>query len=220
MMNKIKTCKKSVCLLLLTAVLIGHSTLDASLSLIQIPTTSEHKTSPTASVQPVNSLAQFIQDVTNGNKEAIVGVYSAYTLALPVINQPENQPAWLADEDGIVTNFSLAARAGSIGLLAHYEHSGKAFYQLTPDQSILIVYGDGQTKTYKVKNILYFQAKEPSRASTSFISMDLQNQEYSQEEVFDLVYRHPGRLVLQTCLVGQGSQTWGRMFVIAEPVED
>ena len=182
-----------------------------------IPVTSQHPSYPTAAVKPLDTLNDFIQEVATGDSQEIVGIYSPLVFALAVVDQPANQPAWVADQDGVTTRFDLATQFGSIGLLAHYEHAGKAFYRLQPHYPVTIIYGDGRIKTYRVKEIRYYQAEEPSQASTSFITIDETHQKLSQEEVFNQIYRSPDRLVLQTCLVGQGSLTWGRMFVIAEP---
>jgi hypothetical protein len=201
--------------LLLCAVLIAHSTLDSALTWFPIPQTAQHTAATAGAVQPVESFTDFIHDVTNGDKNALVGVYVPFTLSLPVVDQPADQPTWIADKDGVVTRFSLADEAGSIGLLAHYEHAGKSFYQLKTGQAIQLIYGDGGVTTYAIKDIRYYQASEPSKATTSFIDLNTEA-ELSQEDVFNQIYKAEGRLVLQTCLVGKGSQTWGRMFVIAE----
>lgn len=201
--------------LLLCAVLMAHSTLDSALTWFPIPQTSGQVEASEGAVQPVESFTDFVHDVSNGDKNALVGVYVPFTFSLPIVEQPDDQPTWIADKDGVVTHFSLADKAGSIGLLAHYEHAGKAFYQLKTGQTIQLIYGDGGTEAYTVKDILYFQASEPSKAATSFIDLNT-GAELSQEDVFNQVYKAEDRLVLQTCLVGKGSQTWGRMFVIAE----
>lgn len=218
MLNQIKT--KFLQTLLLGTILVfsGLSVILSTISTPFIPVTAQQANPNQKSVHVTDSLKDFIQTVTNGKSDTIVGVYSPFTMALPVVNQPEDNPGYVADVDGVATSFQLASDAGSIGLLAHYQRSGKAFSLLIPQQIVTLVYGDGKTRDYEVKNILFFQAKDPAKKFTDFVSLDQEQTEYSQKEVFDLVYRQADRLVLQTCLVGNGSKTWGRMFVIAEPI--
>jgi hypothetical protein len=204
--------------LVLIITLSGISLITATMPAVSIPLTSRMANAPDAAAQTTHTLTEFVQSVSNGQADEIVGVYSAFTLALPVIDQPAGNPGYVADQDGLATQFQLATDAGSIGLLAHYQRSGKAFSELTPGQQITLIYGDGSTQDFQVENILYFQAQQPDEKFTSFVSLDQNQTVYTQEEVFNLVYRKSGRLVLQTCMIGQGSKTWGRMFVIAEPI--
>lgn len=192
--------------------------ISASLPPIIIPVTAQPSARQAAAAPTTRTLAEFIQSVTNGNPADLVGVYSPFTFALPITEQPAGKPGYVADEDGLATRFQLASDAGSIGLLAHYQRSGKAFTELTPGQEITLIYGDGSTRSYQVQTFITVQAIEPEEALTEFVSMDETQTRYSQEALFDLVYRQADRLVLQTCLTGQGSKTWGRVFIIAEPV--
>lgn len=184
-----------------------------------IPVTAANNRGLVGAIPPVNALADFIEEVSNGDKTAIVGIYAPYTLALPVVDQPADNSGFIAVDNNVVTRYQLADEAGSIGMLAHYEYAGKSFYRLKEGQVISLVYGDGHTRSYSVKQVVYFQAKDPAVASTDFISLDLKRQEFTQSELFDFIYRQPNRLVLQTCLATEDTLTWGRMFVIAEPMD-
>jgi hypothetical protein len=197
--------------ILLTTVMAGF----AGHTALPIPSTGDTNHGRPSITTPTQTLDKFIDDVVNGDADALVGAYSTFTFAFPIVEQPADLPAWIDEGDHVLTHFSLAAGVGSIGLLAHYEHAGKSFYDLEPDDLVYLVYGDGKTHTYRVTEILYYKAIDPKNASTSFLSLADQT-EYTQKEVFDTVYAHPGRLVLQTCLVGDSINTWGRMFVIAE----
>lgn len=198
----------SVILLTALAGIAGHTTLP-------IPSTGYANDGRPSITTPTQTLDNFIDDVVNGDADALVGAYSTFTFAFPIVEQPTDSPAWIDEGDHVLTHFSLATGVGSIGLLAHYEHAGKSFYALEPDDLVYLVYGDGKTHAYRVTEILYYKAIDPKNASTRFLSLADQT-EYSQKEVFDTVYDLPGRLVLQTCLVGDSINTWGRMFVIAE----
>jgi hypothetical protein len=209
----------SVLLLFLAA----HAGEDASLSSSVIPSTSgnifpllSYRALP---VRPSEELAKFVSEVATGEKDQLTGVFAAFTFAFPIVSQPEQKPAWISGKDGVVTSFSLAGEAGSTGLLAHYERAGKAFYNLKLEQLIQLIYGDGEIKTYRVSEIRFYRALSPSDPLSNFATLDPPGQELTQEELFDKIYKVSGRLVLQTCLEGKGINTWGRMFVIAEPVE-
>lgn len=174
--------------------------------------------SSTSAVPPFPSLAAFIQEITNGNANDLVGLYAPYTLAYKIVSQPQGEANWIDEREGVVTQFSLARDTGSIGLLAHYEHAGSSFYHLIPGQSVYLIYGDGKAVRYQITEIDTYKAEEPQEPTTSFITA-ADGRLVAQSDVFNQIYNSPGRLILQTCLVSENSHTWGRMFVIAEPVD-
>ncbi len=73
------------------------------------------------------SFADFIRSVQSGEADVLRGVYVPNVLALPVVQQPENKPYSVSSHDGEATQFSVASRYGSIGLLAHNNLSGRFF---------------------------------------------------------------------------------------------
>jgi hypothetical protein len=87
---------------------------------------------------------------------------------------------------------------------------------LLEGQKFFLVYGDGQVASFRVSEILRFQALQPYSSESNFV--DLQNDaSLTTTELFKKVYGRPGQAVLQTCIEADGIASWGRLFVIAEP---
>lgn len=84
----------------------------------------------------------------------------------------------------------------------------------------VIVYIDDDTNTggyYKVTEIVGGQASDPKSPYTNVL---IDGQWMTPEQVWRRVgYLDPDKLVLQTCIEKDGNSKWGRLFVIAEPVE-
>jgi hypothetical protein len=160
----------------------------------------------------------FNKSVQNGEAGLLRGIYVPNILALPIIQQPANQPYYVSNRNREVTQFSIASQYGNIGLLAHNNLSGKFFSQLTTDQEVRLVYGDGKTEYFIVKNILRFQALQPESISSSFRNMD-RNEIISAGEMFNRAYVGERHLVFQTCIEANGNASWGRLFILAVPKE-
>lgn len=73
------------------------------------------------------NFADFSESVQTREVEVLRGVYVPNVLALPVVQQPADQPYYVSNRDGEATQFSMAARYGNIGLLAHNTLSGRLF---------------------------------------------------------------------------------------------
>lgn len=162
--------------------------------------------------------AEFSRSVQNGEASVLRGVYVANVLTLPVVQQPEDRPYFVSNRNGEVTQFEMASRYGSIGLLAHNTLSGRTFSSLTMGQEVHLIYGDGSVEYYEVKQILRFQALEPESVSSSFRNLD-RNETLSASEMFDRAYVGEDRLVFQTCIEAEGNVSWGRLFIVAVPKE-
>lgn len=163
-------------------------------------------------------LAEFSRSVQNGEASVLRGVYVANVLTLPVVQQPEDHPYFVSNRNGEVTQFEMASRHGSIGLLAHNTLSGRTFSSLTIGQEVHLIYGDGRLEYYEVKQILRFQALEPESVSSSFRNLD-RNEILSASEMFNRAYVGGDRLVFQTCIESEGNVSWGRLFIVAVPKE-
>lgn len=168
----------------------------------------------TGNAQP--DFADFRRLVQNGEANVLRGVYVEDVLALPVVQQPADQPYFVSDHEGEATQFSMPSRYGNIGLLAHNTLSGKFFSQLVTGQEVRLVYGDGRVEYFVVKDILRFQALEPENVSSSFRNLDRQ-ETLSAGQVFQRAYVGERHLVFQTCIQANGNASWGRLFVVAEP---
>lgn len=167
------------------------------------------------------SLDDFSRDLVNGNSNQIVGVYAAESFAYPIIQQPASNPGFVSTEEGKVTQFSQAARYGSIGLIAHNTLAGADFSLTEVGDIITLVYGDGTKQQYSVTMIKHFQALSPTSPYSKFVDLDDATPNVQDVvTVFNTIYSAKDRLVLQTCIAQDGVDSWGRLFVIAEPLEN
>jgi len=166
--------------------------------------------------QDFPTLAEFSRSVHNGDANGLRGVYVENVLNLPVVQQPADRTYFVSSRNGEVTQFAMASRYGSIGLLAHNTLSGRAFSNLEVGQEVQLVFGDGRVEHFEVREILRFQALEPESVSSSFRNLD-RNETLSAAEMFNRAYVGEGRLVFQTCIEADGNVSWGRLFVIAVP---
>ena len=164
------------------------------------------------------TLADFSDSVHDGDENVIRGVYVANVLRLPVVQQPADRPYYVSNRNGEVTQFAMASRYGSIGLLAHNTLSGKSFSNLAIGQEVHLVYGDGRVEYFEIKQILHFQALQPESVSSSFRNLD-RDEVLSAAEMFNRAYVGGNRLVFQTCIEGEGNVSWGRLFAVAVPKE-
>jgi hypothetical protein len=165
---------------------------------------------------PLPSFADFRESVQTGESDVLRGVYVPDILALPVIQQPANNPYYVSNHNGEATQFSIASQYGNIGLLAHNTLSGRFFSQLVVGQEVRLVYGDGRTEYFVVISVLHFQALQPKSVSSSFRNLDT-NETLSSGEMFNRAYVGERHLVFQTCIAAQGNASWGRLFIVAVP---
>lgn len=151
--------------------------------------------------------------------EGVQGVFAEGVLAFPVIQQPVGNPAFVSSENDVVTEFSMARDYGTLGLIAHNHLAGAAFAGLIEGQEIVIVKDGGQQSTYRITTIEQYQALSPTSPYSNFINLDDQTQ-LTATQLFEHTYGVEGRLVLQTCIAANGQPSWGRLFIIAEPITE
>jgi hypothetical protein len=118
----------------------------------------------------------------------------------------------------VLTQFGLASAFGSVGLLAHNYLAGENVVLLAQDQEFFLVYGDGRTAGYVVTGVRRFQALEPDSTSGRFVDLE-SGDVLSAAEMFLEAYARPGQVVLQTCIEKEDQLNWGRLFVIAAPID-
>jgi hypothetical protein len=159
----------------------------------------------------------FIASVVNGNPDQIVGVYVADLFSLPVVQQPAGNPGFVSARSGQVTQFGMAARYGSIALMAHNNLSGALFYQLQRGDYIDIIYGDGTVEKYLISGSRSYQALSPNSPYSAFLDLDSGGKRISGADLFYSMYAGDGRLVFQTCIERNGIYSWGRYFVFGYP---
>lgn len=161
---------------------------------------------------------EFIAEISNGNTEMVRGVFIPREFALPVIQQPEDNPVYVSTKDGLITQFSLANRSGITGLLAHNFLSGALFYNLDIGDELFIIYGDGNIKSYRVSSIHRFQKLDPNSSKSNY--RDLSNGKVlTTKQVFNRFYRGVHRVTFQTCLESEGNLNWGLTFITATPLK-
>jgi len=171
--------------------------------------------------KPESSLpdfAAFSASVQNGEADTLRGAYVPDLLALPVVQQPADQPFYVSSRDGELTQFAAVSRYGNIGLLAHNMFSGRLFSSLALGQEVRLVYGDGRVEYFVVAEILRFQALQPESVTSSFRNLD-KDEVLTAGDMFNRAYTGKRHLVLQTCIAANGNSSWGRLFVIALPRE-
>lgn len=165
------------------------------------------------------TLEAFAASLNGGSPEQLAGVYVAGLFALPVVEQPANDENFVSSDGSVLTRFRTPSRYGVTGILAHNYLSGSLFYQLQPGQEIVLVYGGGNTARYRVAGIHNYQALSPHDVYSDFRDLNGPGGEtLSASALFNRIYTTQGTLVLQTCIEANGEYSWGRMFIIAEPV--
>jgi hypothetical protein len=168
------------------------------------------------------ALDAFIETVKDGNAAALRGVYVPGVMAFAVEQQPVGYPGYVSEADSVVTQFSIAAEMGNVGLLAHNTHAGAFFSNIQQGSLIVLVYGDGHTETFMAQSIQQYQALDPYNPYNPYSQFkDLEMQTaLTAEELFNKVYRGDYHLTLQTCIENNGNESWGRLFIVAVPVDN
>ena len=164
----------------------------------------------------LDQLDVFSDQVRNGHASELRGVYIPEILTAQIVGQPEGRYEFVSPWPNFLTQFGLASRYGSIGLVAHNHLAGDGFSLLNEDQDVYLVYGDGEIRTYVVREILRYQALEPDSYSSDFKDLGT-GSILTASELFLKVYDRPGMVIFQTCISTDTSSSWGRLFVIAEP---
>lgn len=158
----------------------------------------------------------FLENVKNGEKGVLRGVYVPGVLAMPVVQQPVGYPGYVSANNDEITQFNMAAEVGNIGLLAHNYLSGAIFTNLAAGHEVRLIYGDGTVEYFVVDQILSYQALQPYSPSSDF--RDLKTDvTISAAQLFGKVYRGERHVTFQTCIDAYGNSSWGRLFVIAKP---
>src|SRR3990170_4507568 len=170
-------------------------------------------------LQPVQSVAADTIPVTGPNLEniqpasATVNSLSSFTASVAVSGNPNLVAGIFARGQ-----FAMAAQYGTVALLAHNYLLGQQFFSVAQGKVLSLVYGDGHANTYRVKQVLRYQALSPNSPYSDFVDLDdPSGARISVTDLFYKVYTQNGQLVLQTCIESDGNSSWGRLFVIAEP---
>lgn len=169
------------------------------------------------SIRSGPSLQEFAARFPAIDSRLPAGLYVHNVMALPVVQQPAGQPAFVSSQPDVLTQFSLASQYGSVGLIAHNTLAGAAFESLQPGQVAVLVLANGRMQPYRITAVERYQALQPSSPYSDFLSAD--GARLSAEDLFLREYAgSQGRLVLQTCIASQDNPSWGRLFILAEPI--
>ena len=161
----------------------------------------------------------FVESVQDGNAGVLKGVYVPGVFALPIIQQPVGNPGFVSQVDNVITQFSMAAEVGNVGLLAHNHLAGREFPKISLGNEIRLVYGDGKIEYFIVTEMLQYQALQPYSPFSEFRDLET-SQTITAEELFRKVYRGERHVTFQVCIAANGVDAWGRLFVLAQPKPD
>lgn len=181
--------------------------------------TATTQPTPTFAPTPTPAAApffdQFVAAIKNGDATKVVGVYVENVLALKVVQQPSNNPAFVSGVKGVATYFSMVKKqTGNTGLLAHNYLAGVYYYDLVPGQVVVLIYGDGRTEEFTVSDTLQYQALNPTSPTSNFVNV-LTGEKLSSTALFTKVYGGNPKTTFQTCIAQGNEPSWGRLFVIA-----
>jgi hypothetical protein len=171
----------------------------------------------TSSSATLPKLKSFIANVKNGHTD-LTGVYVSGKFAFKIMQQPSNNAGFVSTQPDALTQFRMASQYNTIGLLGHDYLAGSYFFELNMDQDIVLVKGDGTLKYFRIFEIKRYRALSPNSAYSNFIDLD-DNNKLSAEQLFYRIYGKGNTLVLQTCISTETVSSWGRIFVIARPVD-
>lgn len=140
-------------------------------------------------------------------------VLSFLAFTFTILYQPPGAPFYIFPIPKSVTSFANAC-CGNIGLLAHVEQSGIAFFDLNKNDIITLEYSDHEQR-YVVIETREYVADNPNSIYSNFQNVETGEWITSLDLATELYHSKRPQLVLQTCFDG----TNGRLFVIAIPIQ-
>jgi len=154
----------------------------------------------------------------NNPSELLYELYIDRNTSFRIVQQPVGKGNFVTNLPDFVTEFQLASNYGSIGILAHNYLAGQYFFQISRGQKLKLIYSDKSTSSFIVTKVQQYQALSPNSPTSDFV--DLDTGEYlTASQLFERIYSNQtGNLILQTCIFNDQNPTWGRLFVIAEPL--
>jgi hypothetical protein len=171
-----------------------------------------------SSSAPLPTLRDFVMTVKTSEPRSLVGVYVPGLLALAIVQQPGDAPGYVSTQPGVATQFRMAKDYGTDALLAHNYLSGNLFFELEAGQKVILIYGDGRVRFFEIKERNSYQALSPNSPYSNFIDLDNPGIILSAADVFLKNFGIDSQLVFQTCIESAGVESWGRLFVKAEPI--
>jgi hypothetical protein len=162
------------------------------------------------------NFTDFSRMVQNDKADVLRGVYVPDTFALPVVQQPSGSPGYVSNYEGQLTQFSMAAQFGNLGLLAHNRLAGKSFSELGVGQEVRLIYGNGRVEYFVITEILQYQALDPTSMRSAFRDL-VTDETITANQLFERVYTGKRHVTFQTCIEANGNLSWGRLFIVATP---
>lgn len=190
---------------------------DALIDPIQANPDSYTNTIDPSREESKSQLISFVETVVDGSANVIRGLYVEDVMEYPVIQQPSGRPGYVSQQTDIVTEFTMPKKYNVTGLLAHNYLAGAAFYDLEVGDIVQVIYGDGSINQYEISDIQEYQALSPKSASSVFKDLETGSQ-LTATQLFNRVYTGDHHLTLQTCIQVGSEDSWGRLFVIADPI--
>lgn len=167
------------------------------------------------------TLSEFVSAVNKHPQGILAGVYVPGLFADPIVQQPANNAGYVSTQPEAITQFRMASKYNSIGLLAHNTAAGAQFQNLALNQVVYLVKATGEISAYRITEIQRYQALSPTSPYSNFVDLDRPGVTISAQTLFMNTYgRGGGSLVFQTCIASDGQPSWGRLFIIASPLED
>lgn len=188
-----------------------------SANFIPVTPGSKNIQSITTNTTQIAALHEFVDAVKDG-KDLIRGVYVENIMALRVMQQPSGNNGFVSSVAGVATQFQMADTYGTTGLLAHNFAAGSNFSKLNEKDIITIVYGDGSLKKYIITSVVKYQALSPNSPTSTFVDLTTKDT-LTATKLFEKIYKGDPHLVLQTCIAAEDELSWGRLFIVAEPLE-
>ncbi|GAB4478843.1 MAG: hypothetical protein Kow0088_19100 [Anaerolineales bacterium] len=175
---------------------------------------------PTPSPTPESSfpsLEQFVSTVASGQSSLWRGLYAADKFAARITQQPDNNYSFISWEADVLTQYMLAEE-DVVGLLAHNTHAGQYYFLLTLGDKFYLIADNAFTQLYQVNQIDRYQALQPNSNTSDYKNLDT-GEVLTTAQIFSRYYMGDPHVTLQTCIAQNGLANWGRLFIVALPVE-
>jgi hypothetical protein len=176
---------------------------------IPSPTPTPEATFPT--------LDEFIASIASGQSSAWRGLYATEKFIARIVQQPPNNYSYISSENEVLTQYMLAEE-DVVGLLAHNTHAGQYYFLISLGDQFYLVSDDAKTQLYQVQQIDRYQALQPSSNISDYKNLET-GEILTTAQIFARYYMGDPHVTLQTCIAQNGQANWGRLFILALPVE-
>lgn len=145
-----------------------------------------------------------------------------------IVQQPPGQEEYVDPNYDVITEFSELSEEEekqARWFLAHIQgKAGQEIAQLRQGMRIRFEMEGGEVQEYEIAGVVRYQATEPNSSTAPLIEVNenletigipLSNRAVKRG-LFGLAN---GGIILQTCIENGGNSSWGRIFVVAQPLE-